>query len=241
MKNRSGLRSGLLTGLINVFIVVLGLTGLVGSMIMGWFGLPSEMLGAWLLLILVALWGGVMAVGHAGADSWRDAAVRGFVAGAIGGVLLAAMVLLVGTLVAAGADVRKWLAQLSPEAMELITFGLAPVAASVLALIILTLAGIGGAVLAHASSVHKWREATRSRTGSARGILVDLPAVQKFREHRYSRQIGVGVGIIVLLLAPLVLGRYWNYTLGTVGIYIILGLGLNIVVGLAGLLNLTRL
>jgi branched-chain amino acid transport system permease protein len=33
-------------------------------------------------------------------------------------------------------------------------------------------------------------------------------------------------------------GQYWNYTIGTVGIYVLLGLGLNIVVGLAGLLDL---
>jgi branched-chain amino acid transport system permease protein len=36
----------------------------------------------------------------------------------------------------------------------------------------------------------------------------------------------------------LVIGQYWNYTIGTVGIYVLLGLGLNIVVGLAGLLDL---
>jgi branched-chain amino acid transport system permease protein len=35
-----------------------------------------------------------------------------------------------------------------------------------------------------------------------------------------------------------VIGRYWNYTMGTVGIYVLLGLGLNIVVGFAGLLDL---
>ncbi|RPI83948.1 MAG: ABC transporter ATP-binding protein [Chloroflexi bacterium] len=39
-------------------------------------------------------------------------------------------------------------------------------------------------------------------------------------------------------MLPLRLGQYWNYTIGTVGIYVLLGLGLNIVVGLAGLLDL---
>jgi branched-chain amino acid transport system permease protein len=47
-----------------------------------------------------------------------------------------------------------------------------------------------------------------------------------------------GAGLLVLLIAPLVLGKYWNYTVGTVGIYVMLGLGLNIVVGMAGLLDL---
>ncbi|MGC9335337.1 MAG: branched-chain amino acid ABC transporter permease, partial [Anaerolineae bacterium] len=41
-----------------------------------------------------------------------------------------------------------------------------------------------------------------------------------------------------LLFIPTQLSQYHNYTLGTVGIYVMLGLGLNIVVGLAGLLDL---
>ena len=44
--------------------------------------------------------------------------------------------------------------------------------------------------------------------------------------------------VAALILLPLVAGQYWNYTIGTVGIYVLLGLGLNIVVGLAGLLDL---
>jgi branched-chain amino acid transport system permease protein len=43
---------------------------------------------------------------------------------------------------------------------------------------------------------------------------------------------------VILLIAPLFLGQYWTYTLGLVGIYVILGVGLNVVVGLAGLLDL---
>jgi branched-chain amino acid transport system permease protein len=43
---------------------------------------------------------------------------------------------------------------------------------------------------------------------------------------------------VILLVAPQVIGQYWNYTMGTVGIYVLLGLGLNIVVGFAGLLDL---
>ena len=44
--------------------------------------------------------------------------------------------------------------------------------------------------------------------------------------------------LLLVFLVPLVAGQYWNYTIGTVGIYVLLGLGLNIVVGLAGLLDL---
>jgi len=47
-----------------------------------------------------------------------------------------------------------------------------------------------------------------------------------------------GLGLIILLLLPGFLGSYPSEILTTVGIYIIMGLGLNIVVGFAGLLDL---
>ncbi len=45
-------------------------------------------------------------------------------------------------------------------------------------------------------------------------------------------------GIIVLLLLPQILGLYFSEVLDNVGLYLLMGLGLNIVVGFAGLLDL---
>src|SRR5512140_1272941 len=53
-----------------------------------------------------------------------------------------------------------------------------------------------------------------------------------------SRYIVYAVLAVLLLPLPLFLGQYWTYTLGTIGIYVLLGLGRNIAVGLAGLLDL---
>ncbi|MBW1816915.1 MAG: ABC transporter ATP-binding protein [Deltaproteobacteria bacterium] len=44
--------------------------------------------------------------------------------------------------------------------------------------------------------------------------------------------------ISLLLLVPPVVGNYWTQVLGDIGIYIMLGIGLNVVVGFAGLLDL---
>jgi branched-chain amino acid transport system permease protein len=49
---------------------------------------------------------------------------------------------------------------------------------------------------------------------------------------------GIGVGTIMLLLLPWVLGTFLSEVLSNVGLYILMGLGLNIAVGLAGLLDL---
>ena len=44
--------------------------------------------------------------------------------------------------------------------------------------------------------------------------------------------------IIFLLFLPPLVGNYWTQILGDIGIYIMLGIGLNVVVGFAGLLDL---
>ncbi len=44
--------------------------------------------------------------------------------------------------------------------------------------------------------------------------------------------------VLFLLVLPFMVGNYWSQILGDIGIYIILGIGLNVVVGFAGLLDL---
>lgn len=70
----------------------------------------------------------------------------------------------------------------------------------------------------------------------------DRPAKAMSRMSPQSqRSIQIGslvLGAIILLLVPRFLGPYPSEILTTVGIYIIMGLGLNIVVGYAGLLDL---
>ena len=44
--------------------------------------------------------------------------------------------------------------------------------------------------------------------------------------------------ILFLLLLPPLVGNYWTQVLGDIGIYVMLGIGLNVVVGFAGLLDL---
>jgi branched-chain amino acid transport system permease protein len=238
MNIRASFRGGLLTGIINVFVILLGLTGLVGTIVGGWFGLPTQRPGAWGLLLVIALWGGVMAVQRVKGQSWGETLIAGLLAGAPHGVILAAFTWVTSSLIDSGAEVRKWLVQLTPEAIDLLTVGRPPVVAALVTFVALTAAAGAGALLAHASVRQQWRESLSLRFKMAREKLLAVPAVERFRQYEHSRRVLYGAGLLVLLLAPFVLGRYWNYTLGTVGIYVMLGLGLNIVVGLAGLLDL---
>jgi branched-chain amino acid transport system permease protein len=48
----------------------------------------------------------------------------------------------------------------------------------------------------------------------------------------------LGIGVILLLLLPVFLGLYISEVMDNIGIYLLMGLGLNIVVGFAGMLDL---
>ena len=57
-------------------------------------------------------------------------------------------------------------------------------------------------------------------------------------QRRTARFSGLGIVLIILVTIPLFVGSFLANAIDTVGIYILLGLGLNIVVGFAGLLDL---
>jgi branched-chain amino acid transport system permease protein len=57
-------------------------------------------------------------------------------------------------------------------------------------------------------------------------------------QQRTAKISGAGIALIILCTLPLFIGPFLSQTLDLVGIYILLGLGLNIVVGFAGLLDL---
>jgi ABC-type branched-subunit amino acid transport system permease subunit len=235
MNIRSTLREGLLVGFINFFLILLGIPGLIGKTLESWFDLPSQTLGVWLLLLIVAAWGGARAARSAQSQKYTAA----LVASGTHGLFLAVFIWIVSTLTNAGAEIRKWLVQLHPEAVDQLTFGLSPLLAALLMLGAMIVAGLVGVVLS--VSLARYRERRAQADGGTKTLgeqIRAVPAVGRFIDFKYSLQILYGIGLVILLVAPLLLGQYWNYTLGTVGIYVILGLGLNIVVGLAGLLDL---
>jgi branched-chain amino acid transport system permease protein len=58
------------------------------------------------------------------------------------------------------------------------------------------------------------------------------------QNQRYFRWSGIALGIVMLTILPLLLGTYLSEVINNVGIFVLMGLGLNIVVGFAGLLDL---
>jgi len=69
------------------------------------------------------------------------------------------------------------------------------------------------------------------------GIKMRVSTLPPGRQ-RNLRWGGIGLGILVMLFLPLILRTYLTEVVDNIGIYILMGLGLNIVVGFAGMLNL---
>jgi branched-chain amino acid transport system permease protein len=72
------------------------------------------------------------------------------------------------------------------------------------------------------------------RSGPKKAVVALRPPAQQ----RVITLVTMGVVVVVLLLLPPVLGTFFSQVLDSVGLYILMGLGLNIVVGFAGLLDL---
>jgi len=69
------------------------------------------------------------------------------------------------------------------------------------------------------------------------GIKQRVAALPPGRQ-RAMRWGGIAVGILVLLVLPAILRSYLSEVVDNIGLYVLMGLGLNIVVGFAGLLDL---
>src|SRR5512140_2847395 len=246
---RNSLNAGIVYGIILVFLVLIGFTttaaGLIGKLVdLGPLTRGAAFTaGMGDLMIFMLVMG--MLTGSAGArgskaqtESWGSLVVKSGIAGLIAGVMLAALVFLIGSLNASGVKMTGYLPQLLPDAIKQLLYGQAPAAAATIHLVFMVVTAILGGWLARILGRTAWRQAIGARWGRVREAFMQRPAVERFAAKRWSKWVVYGVLGLIVLLLPLVLGQYWNYTLGTIGIYVLLGLGLNIVVGLAGLLDL---
>ncbi len=239
---RLGLRTGSIFGVTLIFLVLIGLNATLSELIGRLIGAkvaPGEgsVAGMLVLLALLGLWAGLRAAPRVDPDSWFRALAGGLTAGAVAGAIYGFLLAILGWVQAAGIDLRAYLFQLSPAHVELVLLGLPPPGGLVVSFGLLAAAGLAGAVLARGIARGAVGRRTALAWRSARARLAGHPLVVAAREDRRVRWTLQALCASVLVL-PFFLGEYWNNTLGTVGIYMLMGLGLNIVVGLAGLLDL---
>ena len=244
------LSTGITFGIITVFMFLIGFTNTASDLLGDLFGnkgaepflgLTPQMFNMIIFLGLIGVLAGVSGSRKSKLqtdDPWGPALLGGLLAGLVQGLFAGALALLVGTLNERGVPINKYLAEVLPANIKLFLLGKSPVSGAVFHIVFLALCGLVGALISRGIGRSAWRARTGANWNSARTGFMQRSFFKQMRGNRTTRLGFYGALIVIVFLIPLVAGQYWNYTIGTVGIYVLLGLGLNIVVGLAGLLDL---
>ena len=96
-----------------------------------------------------------------------------------------------------------------------------------------------GAILVFAiGAALTYRKVLADEAAIARGETPESVAAAKAAESPLRRKVTWGLILVGLLILPQVVGSFPSEIIGVVGLYVLLGLGLNIVVGYAGMLDL---
>jgi len=235
-------RIGLIFGIVLSFIILFGLTTTLSDIIGDFFGLNSNSRtgntgGLMLLLGIIAVWTGSRAASF-DKTNWKSALVSGISVGLPVSAIVGFFTFLIGTLDAANIEMRDYLIQLNRQNIQFLLYGRSLWAGTLITIGILLVFAILGGLLAYFLEEYKVGEKIQKRYFVIKGNVLGSNLAHRYQNNPKSKWIGYGILLVIVFLIPQFLGKYWNYAMGTVGIYVLMGLGLNIVVGLAGLLDL---
>jgi ABC-type branched-subunit amino acid transport system permease subunit len=234
---QNNLRLGIVFGIVMIFLILIGFNLIAAELIGSFLGTGEfTVLNMLLFIGLIGLWIGTIAAKQD--NLWPIAAVNGSIAGAVCGLIVAITIFLLGSLFEAGVTLSYYLAQLVSSTMHTLLFGVAAWKAALVNWVVFILAGGLGGIVSYLFRLEGWRKRLSSLWIRQRTSVSQQPMVQKIRSFPRPRWIIYGIGLVVLFTIPLALSQYRNYIIILTGIYVLLGLGLNIVVGLAGLLDL---
>lgn len=233
---------GFIFGIVILFLMLFGLTTTLADILGDFFNLNSNARtgntsGLMVLFALLSLWAGYRAAAS-DKSNLKSVLISGATAGLIIGLMVGAFTLLVGFLDAADVEMRDYLAQLSRQNIQFLVYGRSVAAGVLITFGIYQIFGILGGFLAYYLESRKTGENVQKQILILKEKVLDSNIMKKYQANPRSKLIGYAVLLFIVFLIPQFLGKYWNYAMGTVGIYVLMGLGLNIVVGLAGLLDL---
>ena len=243
MKNISAVavRKGILTAIILIFLQLINMTAALGIMLEKMITSAKSVktvspLFYGLIVVIVAFFvtfSFIRSLYRPGQQKPAPYLCLGesLIIGLVSGALTAALNVLLSTLNANGVKVRAYLDLMSPDAIRSASFG-REIPAMIGIYLALTVAGalFGGTVAWMIKSTGQPANAWTALRKAAAGN----PAVKSLRANKIVR-IAVVAAVLVLIFAlPFILSPYGISILGLVLIYAILGLGLNLIVGLSG-------
>jgi len=239
---KQGSRLGLIFGVVIIFLILFGLTTTLSDILGEFVNLESRTRtgntgGLMIFFAILSLWAGSKATAS-DRSSWKSALVSGVSVSLVIAILISAFILLVGFLDSLEVGMRDYLAQLDHLSIQFLLYGRDLTTGVLLTFGVFFLFGILGALFAYWYEAKKAGEVIQKQALVLKERTLDSKLAKQYKDHPRSKWIGYGLLGLVVFITPQFLGKYWNYAMGTVGIYVLMGLGLNIVVGLAGLLDL---
>lgn len=243
MKNSFGNAAikGVLAGVILIFLELINMTAALGIMLEKLLtsndkvktSSPAFYAGVVALVAFFAALSYIRSLYRPGAakPSLGRSLGQSLLLGVCAGVLIAALNAVLGRLNADGVKIRAYLDMMSPDAIRTAAFGL-EIPRMIAVYIGLTAAGaLCGGVLAWIlkttdQPAKSWRALQKSVAGNE--------AIRRIRRNKTVRMTFPVIVILLCLALPLVLSPYGISVLGLILIYAILGLGLNLIVGLSG-------
>jgi ABC-type branched-subunit amino acid transport system permease subunit len=239
---KKGSRSGLIFGIVLIFLMLFGLTTTLSDILGGFLNLNSNARagntgGLMLFFAILSLWAGYRAADEY-KTRWQESLVSGASVGVVIGLFAAVFTFLVGTLDAANVEMRDYLVELNRPNVQFLLYGRSILTGVLITFGLFLVFGALGGFLAYFLESRQAGDYLQKRALVLKDKALQSKVVTWYTENPRSKWIGYGALLFVVLLMPQILGKYWNYAMGTVGIYVLMGLGLNIVVGLAGLLDL---
>ncbi len=244
---RNGLRTGVIFGIIFIFLVLIGFQATISDLIGGLLknadskpilGLTPAMFNMLVFFSLIGLWAGARGAQPVVTARKLLSLLGALITGAVSGLMLGLLAYFIDKLDAAGVKMSTYLAQLLPDPIHLFTLGQPPQRILWTYFILLSVVSLLGGILQLILGEGTWRAALSSWRNRTLQSIEQQPWMQAVRRSKAARYIFYALLLAFVMLIPLGLDERWVYTVGTVGIYVLLGLGLNIVVGLAGLLDL---
>lgn len=235
-----GLRSGGSFTVVLMFLVLIGFNGSGAALLARFFGqaplsgqLPPVIFGV-VFLVLLGIWQGVSVTLSAKRQELVNPWLGGLASAGLAGVVLGIFILVFGTLYLNGADFRRTLYALSPDYIKFLEIKMQPmVGAGLVFLALLVSGGLAGVAAATSRHTKTWKVVTGKWDQ-----FWNSDANRSLRTSRYFKFGLYALLIVVCFFLPRTWGSYWNYVFGLVGIYVLLGLGLNIIVGMSGQLVL---
>ncbi len=244
---RRGINNGLVFGIIVAFLILIGFHSTIAQLFDQAFPPPPGMNLAglpplhfyWLtFLAIVGVWAGITTARRGISQSNSSAMLGALTTGALFGAIIGILAYLIGISVAKNINLSTYLAQMIPDNTNVFLLEKTPPEIALYYLVFLIVVSLlGGSVTVgwNLQGTKKFRAAT---WGKLHESVSGNKVVRAIRENNRSRYTFYGIILLIAFALPLVIGQYWNYTVGTIGIYVLLGLGLNVVVGMAGLLDL---